>query len=228
MLKDKRILITGGAGFIGTTLASRLVDANEIVAVDNLHRDVLGGTDLVAHPNFELHEVDVLDGERVRELAQGATHIVHCAAIAGVDTVRESPVRTMRVNMIGTYNVLEAALATADTLERLVEFSTSEVFGTHAINAREGQVTTIDCRGATLMPGLTDAHVHICAVEGNITDQHRYLPPSLLAARASAALELAHNAPEAAEAARDKHLMRTLFARAAVPSSVASLTRSVR
>ncbi len=47
-----------------------------------------------------------------------------------------------------------------------------------------GPVTTLDLRGATLMPGLTDAHVHICAVEGNITDQHRYLPPSLLAARA--------------------------------------------
>jgi imidazolonepropionase-like amidohydrolase len=47
-----------------------------------------------------------------------------------------------------------------------------------------GPVTTLDCKGATLMPGLTDAHVHICAVEGNITDQHRYLPPSLLAARA--------------------------------------------
>jgi imidazolonepropionase-like amidohydrolase len=47
-----------------------------------------------------------------------------------------------------------------------------------------GPVTTLDCRGATLMPGLTDAHVHICAVEGNITDQHRYLPPSLLAAKA--------------------------------------------
>jgi imidazolonepropionase-like amidohydrolase len=47
-----------------------------------------------------------------------------------------------------------------------------------------GRVTTLDCKGATLMPGLTDAHVHICAVEGNITDQHRYLPPSLLAAKA--------------------------------------------
>jgi UDP-glucose 4-epimerase len=53
----------------------------------------------------------------------------------------------MRVNMIGTYNVLEAALATKDTLERLVEFSTSEVFGTHAINAREGNVTTIGSVG---------------------------------------------------------------------------------
>jgi imidazolonepropionase-like amidohydrolase len=47
-----------------------------------------------------------------------------------------------------------------------------------------GSVTTIDLRGATLMPGLTDAHVHFFAVTENITDQHRYLPPSLLVARA--------------------------------------------
>jgi len=47
-----------------------------------------------------------------------------------------------------------------------------------------GPVTTLDCKGATLMPGLTDAHVHICAVTENITDQHRYYPPSYIAARA--------------------------------------------
>ncbi|PYM15420.1 MAG: hypothetical protein DMD81_15100 [Candidatus Rokuibacteriota bacterium] len=52
------------------------------------------------------------------------------------------------------------------------------------VGAVPGPVTTFDLRGKTLMPGLTDAHVHICAVEGNITDQHRYLPPSLLAAKA--------------------------------------------
>ena len=131
-LRGKRIFITGGAGFIGTTLARRLVDENEIVAVDNLHRDALSGTDLPEHPNFTLHQGDVLDAELMVELADGATHVVHCAAIAGVDTVRESPVRTMRVNVVGTYNALEAALATLPTLERFVDFSTSEVFGTHA------------------------------------------------------------------------------------------------
>ena len=47
-----------------------------------------------------------------------------------------------------------------------------------------GPVTTLDCQGATLMPGLTDAHVHICAVTENITDQHRFYPPSYIAARA--------------------------------------------
>jgi UDP-glucose 4-epimerase len=141
-LAGKRIFVTGGAGFIGTTLARRLIDDNEIVAMDNLHRDALSGTDLAEHPNFTLVHGDVLDADLVRELTRGTTHVVHAAAIAGVDTVLESPVRTMRVNLIGTYNVLEAAVATADTVERVIEFSTSEVFGTYAFKVDEEHVTT--------------------------------------------------------------------------------------
>jgi UDP-glucose 4-epimerase len=141
-LEGKRILITGGAGFIGTTLARRLVGANEIVALDNLHRDALTGTELHEHPSFSFRQGDVLDAELVAELVREATHVVHCAAIAGVDTVLESPVRTMRVNMIGTYNVLEAALAKKDTIERVIDFSTSEVFGTYAFKVDETHVTS--------------------------------------------------------------------------------------
>jgi len=136
-LEGKRILITGGAGFIGTTLARRLVDRNEIVALDNLHRDALSASDLLEHPNLTFVQGDVLDAESLGEHAKGVTHIVHCAGIAGVDTVLASPVRTMRVNVIGTYNVLEAGLATQDTLERLVDFSTSEVFGSQAFRVAE-------------------------------------------------------------------------------------------
>jgi UDP-glucose 4-epimerase len=146
-LAGKRLLITGGAGFIATTLARALVDQNEIVALDNLHRDALTGTEVAEHPNFTFHQGDVLDAELVRELAYGATHVVHCAAIAGVDTVIESPVRTMRVNLIGTYNALEAALETVDTVERFVEFSTSEVFGTYAYKVAETTVTTMGSVG---------------------------------------------------------------------------------
>ena len=146
-LDGKRIFITGGAGFIGTTLARELVDRNRILVADNLHRDALSGTQLSDHPNFELQQADVLDADAMRELARGATHIVHCAAIAGVDTVLESPVRTMRVNVIGTYNVLEAAHATIDSVERFVDFSTSEVFGTHAFRVTEGEVSTIGSVG---------------------------------------------------------------------------------
>jgi len=136
-LHGKRILLTGGAGFIGTTLTRTLLDDNEIVVYDNLHRDAMGATDLAEHPNLTFIQGDVLDAELLRETAKGATHIVHLAAIAGVDTVLESPVRTMRVNLIGTFNVLEAAQATKDTLERLVDFSTSEVFGRHAYKVEE-------------------------------------------------------------------------------------------
>ena len=130
-------MLTGGAGFIGTTLSRRLIEDNELVVLDNLHRDALAGSDLAGHPNLTFVQADVLDADAVRETLRGATHIVHLAAIAGVDTVLESPVRTMRVNLIGTYNVLEAALATRDTVERLVEFSTSEVFGRHAYKVEE-------------------------------------------------------------------------------------------
>ena len=140
-LHGKRILITGGAGFIGTTLARLLVDRNEIVALDNLHRDALTDTDLFEHPNLTFVHGDVLDSDALVELARGATHIVHCAGIAGVDTVLESPVRTMRVNVIGTSNVLEAGLAARDTLERLVDFSTSEVFGSQAFRVAETSAT---------------------------------------------------------------------------------------
>jgi nucleoside-diphosphate-sugar epimerase len=147
MLEGKRIFVSGGAGFIGTTLARELVDRNEVIAYDNLHRDALSGTELGDHANFTLLQGDILDPDAFRAAAAGATHFVHCAAIAGVDTVLESPVRTMRVNVIGTYNALEAALATKDTLERFVDFSTSEVFGTHAFRVEEGQVSTIGSVG---------------------------------------------------------------------------------
>jgi UDP-glucose 4-epimerase len=140
-LTGKRIFVTGGAGFIATTLGRRLLDENEIVALDNLHRDALSTSEIADHPNLSFHQGDVLDAELVAELARDATHVVHCAAIAGVDTVLESPVRTMRVNLIGTYNALEAALATKHTLERFVDFSTSEVFGTYAYKVAETNVT---------------------------------------------------------------------------------------
>jgi UDP-glucose 4-epimerase len=141
-LEGKRVVITGGAGFIGTTLARRLVDANQILALDNLHRDALSGTDLLEHPGFSFEEVDVLDADLLAERLRDATHVVHCAAIAGVETVIESPVRTMRVNVLGTFNALEAAAATRETIERFVDFSTSEVFGRKAIDVDEGHVTT--------------------------------------------------------------------------------------
>ena len=73
--------------------------------------------------------------------------VVHLAAIAGVDTVLQMPVTTMQVNIIGTYNVLEAARESDHTIARLVDFSTSEVFGSYAYKVREADLTSLGAVG---------------------------------------------------------------------------------
>ena len=142
MLQGKRIFLTGGAGFIGTTIAGMLADANEVVLYDNLHNDALSQTSLADHPNVTFVQGDILDIDAMRGAAEGATHIVHMAAIAGVATVLKSPVRTMRVNLLGTANVAEVAHGLGDRLERMVDFSTSEVFGRHAYKVEETHETS--------------------------------------------------------------------------------------
>lgn len=146
MIKDKALFITGGAGFIGSTLIERLIDDNQIVVYDDLRRDALSGKSISVHPNLRVVRGDVLDAPSLTKAIEGAQIVIHCAAIAGIDTVIKHPTETMRVNMIGTANVLEAA-RTLTNLERLVDFSTSEVFGTTAFRAEESQQTHIGAVG---------------------------------------------------------------------------------
>ncbi len=145
-IRDKRILLTGGAGFIGTALTRLVVDHNQVVVYDNGHRNSLKDSELLGHPNLHVIHGDVLDAEGVRKAMQGCHLVVHLAAIAGVDTVLKMPVTTMKVSIIGTYNVLEAAMQESG-IERLIDFSTSEVFGTYAYKVREGDVTTLGAVG---------------------------------------------------------------------------------
>jgi len=140
-LKNKRICITGGAGFIGSHLVSRLVDDNEIVVYDNLHRNALQFAHLEGHNNLRFIQGDVLDSDGTRTAVDGCNIVIHCAAIAGVYTVDRSAVRTMEVNMLGTNVVVKAALAVG--VERFVEFSTSEVYGPIVHRGKEDDVTQI-------------------------------------------------------------------------------------
>lgn len=147
MIENQVIFITGGAGFIGSTLISRLVEHNRIVAYDNLTRNTLKSLpELIRHPNLTLVEGDVLDPARLTEAMKGADIVVHAAGIAGIDTVQKDPVKTMRVNMIGTANVLEAARANS-VKERIIDFSTSEVFGSMAFRSAESDVTVAGSAG---------------------------------------------------------------------------------
>lgn len=146
MVSGKRILLTGGGGFIGTTLARSLLAENEVVIFDNGHRDALERSSIRDHPRLTLLRGDVLDLDALRRAAEGCTIVVHLAAIAGVDTVLRMPVHTMRVNVLGTFNALEVA-SQLPGLERFVDFSTSEVFGTYAYKVREADITSLGAVG---------------------------------------------------------------------------------
>ena len=136
MIEGKKIFITGGGGFIGSSLVEPLLAANEIVVYDNFSRDSLQHKSYRDHPHLTVIEGDILDPGKLTEAIQGAQLVVHCAAIAGIDTVIESPVNTMRVNMIGSANLLQAAAA-LPRCDRVVCFSTSEIFGRRAFRSDE-------------------------------------------------------------------------------------------
>lgn len=146
IITGKTIFITGGAGFIGSTLIGRLIDNNKITVYDDFRRDALSDKPYANHPNLTIIKGDVLDLQLLREAMEGVQIAVHCAAIAGIDTVIMKPTETMRVNMIGTANVLEAAKELED-LHRFVDFSTSEVFGQSAFRAEENHTTHIGAVG---------------------------------------------------------------------------------
>jgi UDP-glucose 4-epimerase len=163
-IQDRKIFITGGAGFIGSTLIGRLIEKNRIVAYDNLARNALASQPFRNHENLTLVQGDVLDLDGVRRAMEGADMVVHCAAIAGIDTVIRSPITTMRVNMVGSANVLEAA-SELPHCERVVCFSTSEVFGQRAFRSSELDQTVVgnvgEARWTYAVSKLAEEHLAI-------------------------------------------------------------------
>ena len=164
MIEGKTVFITGSAGFIGSTLIRPLIESNRVVVYDNFTRDSLSNTAYRDHRNLKVIEGDVLDADKVRRAMVGSDIIVHCAAIAGIDTVVKSPVQTMRVNMVGSANVLAGA-ATLDSCDRLVCFSTSEVFGQQTFRSDESDSTNIgtvgEARWTYAVSKLAEEHLAI-------------------------------------------------------------------
>jgi len=142
VIQDEVLLLTGGAGFIGSHLATRLVERNEVRILDTGDRDALGRLAINEHPNLRRIQGSVLDANALREAMRGCDRVIHLASVAGVDTVLNNPVRTMRVAFEGTLRVIEVAQEVGG-IKRIVTFSTSEVFGRFALNAREDGETPI-------------------------------------------------------------------------------------
>lgn len=145
-MKDKRVFITGGAGFIANTIIKNLIEDNQIIAFDNFHRDTLSQSDYAHHKNLTIVRGDVLDKKVLVKNMAGADVVVHAAGIAGIDTVILDPVKTMTVNMIGTANTLEAAYING-VKDRFLDFSTSEIFGSMAYKSTEESDTVSGSAG---------------------------------------------------------------------------------
>lgn len=131
-----RYLITGGAGFIGSNLADKLLaDGNEIVVVDNFndYYDVAVKEANVAqalqNPNYRLYRVDIEDMPRLEAVfkAHRFDAVIHLAARAGVRPSLENPVEYVKSNILGTVNVLEAMRQFG--VKKLVIASSSSVYG---------------------------------------------------------------------------------------------------
>ena len=146
MINNKKIFITGGAGFIANVLIKHYVEKNKIIVYDDFSRDTLTGSGYNDHPNITIVKGDVLDFDLLCRSMKGADIVIHAAGIAGIDTVIKNPVRTMQVNMIGTSNTLEAARLNK-IKERFIDFSTSEVFGSMAFRSTEGDETVSGSAG---------------------------------------------------------------------------------
>jgi len=131
-------VITGGAGFIGSHLADYLLcDGDRVTVLDDFSTgNPANLADANKSPWFQLIEGSVLDRALVDGLIYSADRVFHLAAAVGVRRIIEHPLESLRVNLHGTENVLEAALA-ADA--SMVMMSTSEVYGKNTSDALHEQ-----------------------------------------------------------------------------------------
>lgn len=106
-----RVAVTGGAGYIGSTLIKKLIDdGDRVVSIDNLMRGDYKYLKAVrAHDKTDLYEGDIRDGKFLEEIFEGAEAIAHLAALPGFILCREEPEEAISVNIYGTLHVLETA-----------------------------------------------------------------------------------------------------------------------
>ena len=121
-----RVLVTGGAGFIGSHLADALIArGDQVVALDNFST---GSTANIKHitKNFEIIDGDIRNAELINETIKDVDLVFHMAAALGANTILESPLESISTNIAGSEVVLNAA---ANHKKRILIASTSEIYG---------------------------------------------------------------------------------------------------
>ncbi|AUF98160.1 NAD-dependent dehydratase [Pseudomonas sp. 02C 26] len=149
-MADAPILITGGAGFIGSHLSDALLGKGYAVRIlDDMSTGKRANLQL-QHPGLELIEGDVADAALVARAAAGCRAVVHLAAVASVQASVDDPVKTHQSNFIGTLNVCEAMRLNG--VRRVLFASSAAVYG----NNGEGQSIAEDTPKAPLTPYAVD------------------------------------------------------------------------
>ncbi|QGZ28525.1 NAD-dependent epimerase/dehydratase family protein [Stutzerimonas stutzeri] len=148
-MAESPILVTGGAGFIGSNLVDALVAQGYAVRVlDNLSTGKR--ENLSQDPRVELIVGDVADAQVVRRALQGCRAVVHLAAVASVQASVDDPVGTHQSNLVGTLNLCEAMREAG--VRRVVFASSAAVYG----NNGEGQSIDEDTPKAPMTPYAAD------------------------------------------------------------------------
>lgn len=143
-----RVLITGGAGFIGSNLAKRLISENHTVLVlDNLLRG--NKIDRETFDKITFIKGDVRDFDTVLDASKSCDIIFHFAAVLGVDIVADNPVETMDVEVIGTRNIVLAAQI--NNVKKIMYASTSGIYGHSAIGNALTEEVLVDPRTSYAM-----------------------------------------------------------------------------
>jgi len=125
----KKIIITGCAGFIGSTMTDRLLSLGlEVIGIDNFSTGQIKFIEgALKISNFKLYEIDILDLDLLKSVFTGADVVIHFAANADVRFGTSNPRRDLEQNTIGTYNVLESMRA--NNIKKIIFSSTGSVYG---------------------------------------------------------------------------------------------------
>lgn len=127
---NKKILITGAAGFIGSNLCRHLSKNNQVIGIDNLSTGHFKNVEpLMDSDNFEFHELDIRDEEGCVKITKGIDIILHQAALGSVPRSIKTPLETNANNVTGFLNLLDAARR--NEVKRFVYATSSSVYGDH-------------------------------------------------------------------------------------------------
>ncbi len=124
MFKGKKVIVTGGAGFIGTHIATTLIEEGaDVHIIDNL----AAGKKEKVHTKATLHTIDIRKAKEIDPIMEGASYVFHLAALPRVQFSIDHPIESFEVNVLGMLNILDAARRAKVT--RFVYSASSSAYG---------------------------------------------------------------------------------------------------